>query len=168
MAHPLVDQLRFARSEFWRGLEGISDEDAERRLPPVNSIAWTVGHLGWQERLYWLRRGQGIDGPPELDVVATGAPAATPAMADMRRLWDEVVAVADPYLDSLEQADFERHLERDEGHPTRTQGTLLLRMLYHYWSHAGEASAVRQMLGHGDLPEYVGAVEDLAPYRAAP
>ena len=28
MAHPLVDQLRFARSEFRRCLEGVSDEDA--------------------------------------------------------------------------------------------------------------------------------------------
>jgi hypothetical protein len=27
MAHPLDDQLRFARSEFRRGLEGVSDEE---------------------------------------------------------------------------------------------------------------------------------------------
>jgi hypothetical protein len=165
MAHPLIEQLRFARSEFWRGLEGISDDDAERRLRPMNSIAWMVGHLAWQERLYWLRRAQGLDGPPELDVVASGAPATTPAMADMRRLWTEVVTIGDPYLDSLAPPDLDRHVDGDEGHPTRAQGTLLLRMIYHYWSHTGEASAVRQMLGHQDLPEFVGDIEDLAPYR---
>ena len=27
---------------------------------------------------------------------------------------------------------------------------------YHYWSHIGEASAIRQMLGHPDLPQWVG------------
>jgi hypothetical protein len=32
MAHPLVDRLRFARSEFRRGLEGVSDEEAQRRF----------------------------------------------------------------------------------------------------------------------------------------
>ena len=27
---------------------------------------------------------------------------------------------------------------------------------YHYWFHIGEAHAVRQMLGHVDLPDFVG------------
>ena len=33
---------------------------------------------------------------------------------------------------------------------------LLLRNIYHYWYHLGEAGAVRQMLGHRDLPQFVG------------
>ncbi len=37
MTHPLVTQLRFARSEFVRCLEGISDEDARHRIMPKNS-----------------------------------------------------------------------------------------------------------------------------------
>ena len=32
MPHPLVKQLRFARSEFARCLEGISDEDAPQQF----------------------------------------------------------------------------------------------------------------------------------------
>ena len=55
MVHPLVDQLRFARSEWVRVLEGVSDEDARRRLTPMNSISWMVGHLAWQENRYWLQ-----------------------------------------------------------------------------------------------------------------
>ena len=55
MVHPLVDQLRFARSEWVRALEGVSDEDARRRLTPMNSISWMVGHLAWQENRYWLQ-----------------------------------------------------------------------------------------------------------------
>jgi hypothetical protein len=27
---------------------------------------------------------------------------------------------------------------------------------YHYWFHLGEAHAIRQMLGHPDLPQFVG------------
>ena len=43
-------------------------------------------------------------------------------------------------------------------------GTLLLRNIYHYWFHTGEAHAIRQMLGHRDLPQFVG---DMAAVRYA-
>jgi hypothetical protein len=38
-------------------------------------------------------------------------------------------------------------------------------MIYHYWYHTGENAAIRQMLGHTNLPQYVGPVEERAPYR---
>ena len=44
-------------------------------------------------------------------------------------------------------------------------GTMLLRNTYHYWYHLGEASAIRQMLGHSGLPEFVGNMA-AASYRA--
>ena len=51
MAHPLVDQLRFTRSEWERALEGIPEADGEIRLDPMNSIGWIVFHLAWHEQL---------------------------------------------------------------------------------------------------------------------
>ena len=36
---------------------------------------------------------------------------------------------------------------------------------YHYWFHLGEAYAIRQLLGHPDLPEFVGDMSE-ALYRA--
>jgi hypothetical protein len=39
-----------------------------------------------------------------------------------------------------------------------------MRNIYHYWFHTGEAHAVRQMLGHTDLPQFVGGMESAA-YR---
>jgi DinB superfamily len=56
VAHPLVDQLRFTRSEWLRALRGVSEADALRRFDPMTSIGWTVGHLAWQEQRYWLTR----------------------------------------------------------------------------------------------------------------
>ena len=44
-------------------------------------------------------------------------------------------------------------------------GTMLLRVIDHYWFHIGEATAIRQMLGHTNLPEFVGAIGVDAPYR---
>jgi hypothetical protein len=44
-------------------------------------------------------------------------------------------------------------------------GSLLLRNIYHYWYHTGENMAIRQMLGHHRLPQFVGNIDDEAPYR---
>ena len=57
--HFLVEQLRFTRSEFLRCMDGISDEDARKRVMPMNSISWVVGHLADQENFLWLRMAQG-------------------------------------------------------------------------------------------------------------
>jgi hypothetical protein len=45
IVYPLVEQLRCARAELLRGLGGLSGDDACRRIGPMNSIGWNVGHL---------------------------------------------------------------------------------------------------------------------------
>jgi hypothetical protein len=37
---------------------------------------------------------------------------------------------------------------------------MLLRTTYHYFFHTGEAHAIRQQLGHPDLPYFVGDMPD--------
>ncbi len=167
--HPLVTQLRFARSEFLRAIDGVTDEDSQRRLLPVNSIGWNVGHLAWQEQRYWLWRGQGRLVRADIhDRYAYGAPASTPPLREVLAAWRELTAAADPWLDALTtEALVAPHDGVDtEGNPlTFTFGTLLLRTTQHYWYHAGENMAIRQLLGHRDLPEFVGNIDDEAPYR---
>jgi len=90
VAHPRVDQLRFARSEWVRGLRGLSEADAARRLEPMNAIPWMVGHLAWHERLIWLERGQGLRVESQLDAVASGQPASTPSLSAMWASWKRV------------------------------------------------------------------------------
>jgi hypothetical protein len=165
MAHPRVEQLRFARSEWQRGLRGLSDEDARRRLLPMNCISWMIGHLAWHERLIWAERAQGLTVEPVLDAVATGLPASTPPLADMWLAWERMTALADPFLDGLTTADLERPLPFDHRTPPFLAGGQLQRITYHYWSHIGEASAIRQILGHQDLAQFVGDIDALAPFR---
>ncbi len=165
MAHPRVEQLRFARTEWQRGLAGLSDEDAGRRLPPMNAISWMAGHLAWHERLLWLGRAQDLRVEPILDAVASGKPGSTPAMADMQAAWARVVAAADLFLDTVTTADLEQPLRYDTRGERPLAGTAVQTITYHYWSHIGEASAVRQLLGHEDLPEWVGDNHGQAPYR---
>jgi uncharacterized damage-inducible protein DinB len=165
MTHPLVVQLRFARSEFRRGLVGISDEEAQRRFMPMNCISWNIGHLAWQEQRYWLWRGQGKMLLPEVnDAFANGAPASTPGLEEAWSAWEAITAAADPWLDALTTQKLQEHAVRDAKVRPYIYGSLLLRMIYHYWYHAGENMAIRQMLGHTNLPEFVGNIDGEAPY----
>jgi DinB superfamily len=164
VTHPLVDQLRFTRSEWLRALRGTPEEDALRRLEPMNSIGWIVGHLAWHEQRYWLTRAQGLTPIPLLnEIVASGGPATTPALREMLAAWRTVTKAADPWLDSLTTDA----LTGDLGGPgpKRRTGDALHRVTYHYWFHIGEILAIRQILGHPKLPEYIGNLEARAPYR---
>jgi hypothetical protein len=162
MSHPLVNQLRFTRSEWVRGLEGVTAEEAARRFEPMNSIAWLIGHLAWQEQAYWLQRAQGRTVSALAERCANGAPASTPPLAEVWAAWREVTAAADAYLDGLTSESLQVKWEREP--TTETSGTKLLRTTYHYWYHLGEAQAIRQLLGHQNLPSFVGDISK-TPYR---
>lgn len=163
--HLLVAQLRFARSEFVRGLVGVSDEDARRRLMPMNCISWMVGHLANQEHRYWVLFAQQKDVAPGLvDLVGYGKPASTPPLEEMWAAWRKVTAAADEFLDTLTPEILQLFLNRNGKPVDESTGTLLMRNIYHYWYHTGEAAAVRQMLGHKNLPEFVGDI-NVAAYH---
>jgi hypothetical protein len=165
MPHPLVVQLRFARSEFRRGLEGLSEEDATKRVGPANSISWVVGHLAWQEQRYWIIRLQDKEAVvPRLNKeFCYGCPPSVPSLTDMWGVWNQVVAAADPALDRLTTEDLEP--ERTHREYTFTFGALMYRTIYHYWYHLGESLGLRQAIGHTGLPDFVGDLDTEAPFQ---
>jgi hypothetical protein len=81
----------------------------------------------------------------EVKQFGCGKPLAVPPLDEAWRWWRAVTTAADPYLDDLAGADL-----------GRAPGTKLHRTTYHYWFHLGESQAVRQMLGHAKLPDFVG------------
>jgi len=167
MPHPLIVQLRFTRREFRRALLGLSDADARHRLLPMNCISWNIGHLAWQEQEYWLTSMQGHTPLPHLGtLVGSGRPACTPRLSDMWQAWQTVTELADPFLDTLttHQLQGTGCVDDDDQQTLYTAGSLLLRLIYHYWYHTGEILAIRQMLGHPDLAEFVGDLDTEAPY----
>ena len=165
MSHPQIDQLRFTRREWLRALEGLTDRDARRRFEPMNSISWIIGHLAWQEQRYWLTFAQGQTPHPELnELVGSGRPATTPPLDEMLATWRAVTTAADAWLDAVTVATLEEGIER-RGWQTN-YGSLLLRVIYHYWYHIGEIMAIRQQLGQIGLPDFVGDIDSEAPYRA--
>ena len=166
MPHPLVLQLRFTRDEWRRALEGLTEDDAGRRFEPMNCISWNIGHLAWQEQRYWLLRGQGHIVLPEInELFAYGARASTPPLDAIWEAWHTVTQAADPWLDTLTTESLQQSVVIDGKPSPYIFGSLLQRVIYHYWYHTGENAAIRQQLGHADLPDFVGNIDDEAPYR---
>ena len=166
MTHRLVDQFRFTRSEYLRGLDGVTEEDGARHFGQMNCISWIVGHLAWHEQRTFLQRPQDIILFPHLnEVFAYGAPMSTPSLKDMIETWHAVTKAADPYLESLTTEILLTELLLNGEAVGQTRGSALRRITYHYWFHTGEILAIRQMIGGKDLPEYVGDIEGEAPYR---
>lgn len=167
MQHPLVEQLRFTRAEFIRGVKGVGEEDAARRFLPMNCLSWNVGHLAWQEQRYFLYFGQGRMLLPDVDrQFAYGCPPSTPSLKEMVHAWKAIAGEADGWLDGVTAEKLASAVINSKGKPLgTTYGNLLQRVIYHYWYHTGENLAIRQMLGHERLPVYVGDIDKKAPYR---
>lgn len=165
MTHPLVLQLRFTRSEFLRGIKGITEKEASKRFLPMNCISWNVGHLAWQEQRYFLSFGQGLTPFPEIAKnFAYGSPASTPSLKEMLSAWKIITKASDPWLDTLTSQMLEENVISNGKRIQYKYGNLLQRVIYHYWYHLGENMAIRQNLGHKKLPQFVGSIDRKAPY----
>ena len=165
MIHPMVAQLFFTRSEFERGLQNLSSDDAKKKLGPMNCISWIVGHIAWHEQKYWLQRAQNIVLFPQLNTeFAYGAPMSTPSLKETLSMWRKITRASAAYLDTLDTKALMAEL-LSKGKPVgQTLGSALHRITYHYWYHIGEVQAIRQLLGYQNLPVYVGSIEKQAPY----
>lgn len=166
MIHPLVSQLRFTRSEFLRAVKRVTEVEARKRFLPMNCISWNIGHMAWQEQKYFLFYGQGQMLLPDINkYFAAGAPASTPPFKEMLDAWRAVTDATDPWLDSLTSAKLQQHVISNGKQIAYIYGNLLQRVIYHYWYHIGENLAIRQQLGHSQLPQFVGNIDGKAPYQ---
>jgi uncharacterized damage-inducible protein DinB len=165
MPHPLVLQLRFTRSEFKRAASKLSEADACRRVMPMNSISWTVGHLAWQEQRYFIYFPTGELLIPEIqEKFAFGAPHSTPPLKEMMSAWGKITRAADKWLDGLTRKKLQEMVTLKGKATTAMYGNLLQRTIYHYWYHTGENMAVRKILGHTGMGYFVGNIDGKAPY----
>ncbi len=151
-----AELARFALSDFERGLEGLTDEEARTRVAKadgtqMNAISWTVGHIAW----HWLSvaaYARQKQRPSGLEPFATGpnADPSPPPLSDVLKLLDDAkasiewIASADDVLMST---------ARREGF--ESVGTALMRAVLHTWFHTGEINAIRQTLGHAEI-RFVG------------
>ena len=90
---------------------------------------------------------------------------STPSFTEMTETWQTMTKAAESYLDSLTTEILLTDLLLDGKAVGQTRGDAMRRITYHYWFHLGEVLSIRQMIGGTGLPEYVGIIEQEAPYR---
>ena len=151
--------VRFAISEFQRVLEGLADEEAQicTSKPDgsqMNAVTWTIGHIA----MHWLfayalmtRERMPIG---ERLFFGPGDDPTPPSLGDMRTMFADATARTEGWLPDVD--DDLLSSKRDFGPlADETLGTQLMRAVLHTWFHTGEVNAVRQMLGHAEIP-FVG------------
>jgi uncharacterized damage-inducible protein DinB len=160
----MVERLHFARQEFVRCVHGVSLNESYIHMGQMNCISWTIGHLAEHEHRVFVFLAQGKNVLPELrHITGYGSRQSTPKLDDMWHAWREATANADVYLETLTTETLQEHFEW-KGKPLgESIGTMLHRVIYHYWYHLGETHAIRQMLGHRDMPQFIGDMTDF-PY----
>jgi uncharacterized damage-inducible protein DinB len=131
----------------------------------MNCISWNVGHLAWQEQKYFLNYGMGRILFPKIEKeFAYGSQASTPLFEEVLTVWQKITAETENWLDSLTTEMLISPIVSNGKEIKYTFGNLLLRTIYHYWYHIGENMAIRQQLGHTNLPVFVGNIDSKAPY----
>ncbi|MFH1184846.1 MAG: hypothetical protein V1755_07390 [Chloroflexota bacterium] len=83
---------------------------------------------------------------------------STPVLSKMLVAWNTVTAAADPFLDSFTTESLRGDMPLNAKSVGQTVGSALRRVTYHYWYHIRETQAIRQVLGHVELPVYVGDI----------
>lgn len=166
MAHFLVEQYRFAVREWLRGHDNMPAEDALKRLGHANSIGWMVGHLAEFDQKVWVERVLGSPVTTETKKFGFRRPATTPELGHVFDLWHAIQEKTAEVHETLSDADMAElpHLFGRQVH--QPVSMWLLRMGWHYWYHLGEMQAVRQVLGHENLPDFVGRIPAEAQWSA--
>jgi hypothetical protein len=164
-----ADLATFSLAEFERGLVGLTDEEARVRQAKadgtrMNGISWIVAHVASQ----WLAaQSRSVsEGPAETRrrYGFRSEDPTPPSLAEAR----ELLALAKQGLGWIEAAD--DVVMARVGAPGATVtaaesvGTFMLRTVLHTWLHTGEINAIRQMLGHAEIP-FVGTMVDHLEWR---
>jgi hypothetical protein len=165
VTHPLVIQLYFTRKEFMRSVKGLTDEEARKRFLPMNCISWNIGHLAWQEQKYFIYYGLGKLTLPEVNTLyAYGAPASTPELGETLKAWRKITRAADEWLETVTSDKLKENIIKDGKALPVIFGSMLQRVIYHYWYHIGENMGIRQNLKQTHLPVFVGNIDKQAPF----
>jgi hypothetical protein len=85
----------------------------------------------------------------------SGGPASQPVLHQAFGYWREITELTNPWLECLKTEQLQGNYLKRNGLPSSPSiGSLLQKVIYHYWYHTDENLTIRQMLGHRRLPLY--------------
>ena len=151
--HTLAQMLKLTRTEFERNLAGLTDEDARKRIEPMNCISWIIAHVACQHRMFFVDWPAGRQTDTRYTPYNYGSPASQPPLDEVMTLWRDACKDSDAFLQAATS-----EILQDKGALTSPEneswGTLITRCIFHTWCHLGEISSIRQILGHRP-PQFV-------------
>ncbi|MBI4216156.1 MAG: DinB family protein [Chloroflexi bacterium] len=147
---PLVSLVLESRNEFLRALSGLSEEDCAKKLPGLNTIAWTVGHVA-RGQDHWfnvMAQGQAPDAWLS-ENYAANAPTSNPSLKEALAALKRVNERSQGFLRALAPPDLRQVPTTRSGRTFQDEDleALLQRCLMHHWLHLGEIVAIRSILG---------------------
>ncbi|MFX1265475.1 MAG: DinB family protein [Promethearchaeota archaeon] len=151
--HTLVQMVYLTRKEFERNFQGLTDEDARKRIEPMNCISWIIAHVACQHHAFFVDWPQGIETAPQYQHYGYGSPASQPPLEEALTMWRDACEESDAWL----QAATDKNLQVKgtfTSPESENWGTLLVRCIFHTWCHLGEINSIRQILGH-QPPQFV-------------
>ena len=120
-------------------------------LPSALSLLGLVRHLAQMEHFWFVRVLQERTDEPQLYKVQddwdrdfTGASADPAVVTEAFSTWQEVIARANEWLDSLDEADLGREVPFDDG--TVSVRDVLVHVIEEYARHAGHADLLRECI----------------------
>lgn len=148
--YSIADLITFATDEFARGLEGLTPDEAGRRMPKadgtsMNAIAWNVQHIA----AHWHNAALTLAGRPFESRYPSSDGTPPPYLEALTLLQQFAAEFRSVPIDPERMTQPVR-----EGRPELVS-QFVARAIFHTWFHAGEVNAVRQLLGHPEIP-FVG------------
>ena len=145
--HTLVHMHYLTRKEFERNLGGLTDEDARKRVEAMYCISWIIAHVAWQHHSFFMNWPQGKAIDDRYKPYGVGCPASQPPLEEAMALWRETCEGVNAWLQAATEESL-RNIMPPPSYMKESGGTMLVRDIFHTWSHMGEISSIRQMLGH--------------------
>jgi len=133
----LLELLRYTRESLVRTVDGVSDDDAQRRLVPSDTtLLWLVQHVRWAEDVWLRQRFAG-------ETTAAEEPAETlaGAVAAYRSAWlaHDAIVLSASSLDDVCRGP-------GAGDPPVNLRWVLAHLLEEIARHAGHADILRELV----------------------
>jgi len=151
--HTMVQMLNLTRKEFERNLVGLTDEDARKRIEPMNCISWIIAHVACQHRAFFVDWPAGRKTDSRYLPYGHGAPPSEPPLDEAMGLWQDACKESEAWLQAATRENLQG-ISKNTLAGGENWGTLMVRCIFHTWCHLGEISSIRQILGHKP-PQFV-------------
>jgi len=102
--HTMVQMLNLTRKEFERNLVGLTDEDARKRIEPMNCISWIIAHVACQHRAFFVDWPAGRKTDSRYLPYGHGAPPSEPPLDEAMGLWQDACKESEAWLQAATPA----------------------------------------------------------------